>query len=42
MQMFMESRVRHDDPARLRAYANFKENLEDILRVGNGLTFRLS
>jgi tetratricopeptide (TPR) repeat protein len=33
MQMFMESRLRHDDPARLRAYANFNKNLEDILRV---------
>ena len=33
MQMFMESRLRHDDPARLRAYANFRKNLEDILRV---------
>ena len=33
MQMFMEHRVRHDDPARLRAYVNFKENLEDMLRV---------
>jgi tetratricopeptide (TPR) repeat protein len=33
MQMFMESRLRHDAPARVRAYANFKRNLEDILRV---------
>jgi tetratricopeptide (TPR) repeat protein len=33
MQMFMESRIRYDDPAKLRAYANFKANLEDILLV---------
>ncbi len=34
MQMFMESRVRHDDPARMRVYENFRANLEDILRAG--------
>jgi tetratricopeptide (TPR) repeat protein len=34
MQMFLESQVRHDDPARLRAHENFKGNLEDILRAG--------
>jgi tetratricopeptide (TPR) repeat protein len=33
MQMFMENQVRHDDPATLRAYANFRENVEAILRV---------
>src|SRR5664280_581037 len=33
MQMFMDSRIGYDDPARLRAYSNFKGNLEDILRV---------
>ena len=33
MQMFMNSRVGYDDPARLRAYANFKVNMEDILRT---------
>ena len=33
MQMFVESRVRYDDPAKLRAYSNFNRNLEDILRV---------
>jgi tetratricopeptide (TPR) repeat protein len=35
MQMFMNSRVSYDDPARLRAYANFRENLEDILRIAH-------
>jgi tetratricopeptide (TPR) repeat protein len=34
MQMFMDQALRHDHPARLRAYANFKGNLEDILRSG--------
>ena len=33
MQMFMNSRVGYADPARLRAYANFRANLEDILRT---------
>ena len=33
MQMFMNGRIGYDDPARLRAYANFKGNLEDILRA---------
>ena len=33
MQMFMNSRIRHDDPARVRAYANFKGNLEDFVRT---------
>src|ERR1700690_3936813 len=31
MEMFVNSRLGPDDPARLRAYANFKGNLEDIL-----------
>jgi len=31
MPMFMNSRIGYDDPARLRAYANFEGNLEDIL-----------
>ena len=35
MQMFTNSRIGYDDPARLRAYANFKENLEDILRMAH-------
>ena len=35
MQMFMNSRVGYDDPARLRAYANFRANLEDILRTAH-------
>lgn len=33
MQMFMNSRVGYGDPARLRAYANFRANLEDILHI---------
>ena len=32
MEMFMNNRLGYDDPARLRAYANFNGNLEDILR----------
>jgi tetratricopeptide (TPR) repeat protein len=36
MQMFMNGRIGYDDPARLRAYANFKGNLEDILRMAHG------
>ena len=32
MQMFMNGRIGYDDPARLRAYGNFRGNLEDILR----------
>jgi tetratricopeptide (TPR) repeat protein len=35
MQMFMNCRIGYDDPARLRAYANFKGNLEDILRAAH-------
>jgi tetratricopeptide (TPR) repeat protein len=31
MEMFANNRLGYDDPARLRAYANFKGNLEDIL-----------
>jgi tetratricopeptide (TPR) repeat protein len=33
MQMFINSRIGYNNPARLRAYANFKGNLEDILRT---------
>src|ERR1035437_9380038 len=33
MEMFMNGRIGYDDPVRLRAYANFKGNLEDILRT---------
>ncbi|HKW27842.1 MAG TPA: tetratricopeptide repeat protein [Verrucomicrobiae bacterium] len=33
MQMFMNGRIGYDDPVRLRAYANFRANLEDILRT---------
>lgn len=34
LDMFKDHQLRHDDPNRLRAYANFKKNLEDILRAG--------
>jgi tetratricopeptide (TPR) repeat protein len=34
MQMFSENRLRHDDPARLRVYENFRGNLEDMLTTG--------
>jgi len=38
MEMFVNNRLGYNDPARLRSYANFKGNLEDILssahRVG--------
>ena len=33
MEMFANNRLGYNDPARLRAYANFKGNLEDILRA---------
>jgi tetratricopeptide (TPR) repeat protein len=36
MQMFMENRLQHDAPARLRVYKNFAGNLEDILAAGRG------
>ena len=35
MEMFANNRLGHDDPARLRAYANFKGNLEDMLRAAH-------
>ena len=35
LDMFKGHRLRYDDPDRLRAYENFKENLEDILRAGH-------
>jgi len=34
LNMFKEHQLRHDDPNRLRAYENFKQNLNDILRAG--------
>ena len=34
LDMFENHQLRHDDPNRLRAYENFKKNLEDILRAG--------
>lgn len=35
MEMFAKNRLGYDNPARLRAYANFKGNLEDILRAAH-------
>ena len=35
MQMFQNGRLGYDDPARLRAYENFKANLEDILHIAH-------
>jgi tetratricopeptide (TPR) repeat protein len=35
MEMFTNNRLGYDDPARLRAYANFNGNLEDILRAAH-------
>jgi tetratricopeptide (TPR) repeat protein len=35
MEMFANNRLGYDNPARLRAYANFKGNLEDILRAAH-------
>jgi tetratricopeptide (TPR) repeat protein len=32
MKMFLNGRIGYDDPARLRAYSNFKGNLDDILQ----------
>ena len=34
IDMFRKNPLRHDDPGRLRAYENFKTNLDDILDVG--------
>jgi tetratricopeptide (TPR) repeat protein len=34
IDMFRKNPLRHDDPGRLRAYENFKTNLNDILAVG--------
>ncbi|HEV2434461.1 MAG TPA: tetratricopeptide repeat protein [Verrucomicrobiae bacterium] len=35
LEMFKGHQLRYDDPDRLRAYENFKKNLEDILRAGH-------
>src|SRR5208282_5621942 len=35
MEMFMNNRLGYDDPARRRAYANFRGNLENILRAAH-------
>jgi tetratricopeptide (TPR) repeat protein len=35
MEMFTNNRLGHDDPARLRGYANFRGNLEDMLRIAH-------
>ncbi len=34
LNMFKDHQLRYDDPSRLRAYQNFRNNLEDILQVG--------
>jgi tetratricopeptide (TPR) repeat protein len=34
LNMFKDHQVQYNDPNRLRAYANFNKNLEDILRAG--------
>jgi tetratricopeptide (TPR) repeat protein len=34
LNMFKDHQLRYDDPNRLRAYANFTKNLDDILRAG--------
>ncbi len=34
LDMFKNHQLRYDDPGRLRAYENFKKNLEDILSAG--------
>jgi len=34
LNMFKDHQIRYDDPNRLRAYANFKKNLNGILRAG--------
>ena len=35
LNMFKDHQLRYDDPNRLRAYENFKKNLEDVLRAGH-------
>jgi tetratricopeptide (TPR) repeat protein len=35
MKMFTNNRLGYNDPARLRAYTNFRGNLEDILRLAH-------
>ena len=34
INMFKKNLLRHDDPARLRAYRNFEGNVKDILKTG--------
>jgi len=34
MEMFLNQQVRHDDPRLPKVYANFRENLSDIIRLG--------
>ncbi|HWY31149.1 MAG TPA: tetratricopeptide repeat protein, partial [Candidatus Acidoferrum sp.] len=34
LNMFKDQQLRYDDPNRLRVYANFQKNLDDILRAG--------
>ncbi len=35
LNMFKDHQLRYDDPSRLRAYANFQKNLDDILSAGH-------
>jgi tetratricopeptide (TPR) repeat protein len=37
LNMFKDHQLRYDDPNRLRAYENFKKNLDDILRAGQSV-----
>ena len=36
LNMFRENKLCYDDPGRLRAYANFRRNLDDILSAARG------
>ena len=37
LNMFKDHQLRYDDPNRLRAYENFRKNLDDILRAGQSV-----
>ncbi len=34
MEMFLKQQVRHDDPRLKKVYANFRDNLSDVVRLG--------
>lgn len=36
IDMFMENKLRYDDPNRLRSYQNFEDNLKEIVETGLG------